>query len=74
MENTAFHFFTDETGKEMLKALNDLVSAHGGVSSNELEYGVRWVTGASEVEVIQPLYQRVADKWKDQMEFIMRES
>ena len=23
-----------------------------------------------EVEVILPLYQRVADKWKDQMEFI----
>ena len=24
----------------------------------------------NEVEVILPLYQRVADKWKDQMEFI----
>ena len=51
MENTAFHFFTDETGKEMLKALNDLVSAHGGASSDELEYGVRWVTGASDPEL-----------------------
>lgn len=50
MEDTAFHFFTDETGQEILEAINNLVKAQGGSVTDEgiaTEYGVRWVTGAS---------------------------
>ena len=58
--NTAFHFLTDETGQEILGAINDLVAAHGGSATNEssaIEYGVRWVTGAS-----APALERVIRK------------
>lgn len=58
--NTAFHFLTDETGQEILGAINDLVAAHGGSATNEssaIEYGVRWVTGAS-----SPTLERVIRK------------
>lgn len=58
--NTAFHFLTDETGQEILGAINDLVAAHGGSVTNEssaIEYGVRWVTDAS-----SPTLERVIRK------------
>lgn len=56
-ENKVFHLLTDETGQEILGAINDLVAAHGGTPSQvgtAIEYGVRKVKGAS-----SPTYERV---------------
>lgn len=57
MSDKEFHILTDETGQEILGALNDLVRAQGGTPSNvgtAIEYGVRKAKGAS-----APAFERV---------------